>query len=279
MSAKALSEVYEKLKELRRQGRDLNLEQQPIGHQLMHDDVPDRFADMILKLAAAIDVVDKTHQSANLFRALEIKTLADRIFGDEEKAEAWLQRPNGALSGQKPADLLKDELGTSVVRELLERIDHGIFAGARIMDLWRISNYADLSGIGGVRAAGRWHSQGRRIVYLADHPSSALLEMLVHMDRDLIPPTYQLLRIVPPAGMAIETIGLDELPPDWQTRTTATRGIGDRWLDRSGSALLQVPSAISHQGQNFLMNPAHPDAAAIIVAEIFRAPFDTRLLK
>jgi RES domain-containing protein len=66
------------------------------------------------------------------------------------------------------------------------------------MELWRISNYADLSGIGGVRAAGRWHSQGRRIVYLADHPSSALLEMLVHMDRDLIPSTYQLLRIVVP---------------------------------------------------------------------------------
>jgi RES domain-containing protein len=59
------------------------------------------------------------------------------------------------------------------------------------MDLWRILNYADLSGLGGLRAAGRWHSQGRRIVYLADHPSSALLEMLVHLDRSLIPSTYQ----------------------------------------------------------------------------------------
>ncbi|HMM91481.1 MAG TPA: MbcA/ParS/Xre antitoxin family protein [Bradyrhizobium sp.] len=58
---------------------------------------------------------------------LEIKTLADRVFGDEQKAETWLQRSNASLSGQKPADLLKDELGTSVVRELLERIDHGIF--------------------------------------------------------------------------------------------------------------------------------------------------------
>jgi RES domain-containing protein len=71
------------------------------------------------------------------------------------------------------------------------------------MEIWRISNYAYLSGIGGVRAAGRWHSQGMRIVDLADHPSSALLEMLVHMDRDLIPPTYQLLRIVLPLGIVI----------------------------------------------------------------------------
>lgn len=143
------------------------------------------------------------------------------------------------------------------------------------MELWRISNYADLSGIGGVRAAGRWHSQGKRIVYLADHPSSALLEMLVHMDRDLIPPTYQLLRIVTPSDIATETVGV--LPADWRTRTMATREIGDHWLDRAGSALLQVPSAIGH-GHNFLLNPVHPDAARIAVAEIVHAPFDPRLL-
>jgi RES domain-containing protein len=147
------------------------------------------------------------------------------------------------------------------------------------MDLWRISNYADLSGVGGVRAAGRWHSQGKRIVYLADHPSSALLEMLVHMDRDLIPPTYQLLRVILPPAVAIETVRLDELPLDWRTKPMASRELGDRWLDRATSALLQVPSAISHQGHNFLLNPVHPDAVKIVVAETFRAPFDSRLVE
>ena len=145
------------------------------------------------------------------------------------------------------------------------------------MELWRISNYADLSGIGGVRAAGRWHSQGRRIVYLADHPSSALLEMLVHMDRDLIPATYQLLRIVVPADVAVESVDT-ELPPNWRSQTLTSREIGDRWLDRATTALLRVPSAISGKGDNFLLNPSHPDAAKITVAETFKAPFDPRLL-
>ena len=145
------------------------------------------------------------------------------------------------------------------------------------MELWRISNYADLSGIGGLRAAGRWHSQGRRIVYLADHSSSALLEMLVHMDRDLIPATYQLLRIVVPADIAVETIDA-ELPPDWRSQTLTSREIGDLWLDRSTGALLRVPSAISAKGNNYLLNPEHPDAAKIAVAEIIKAPFDPRLL-
>ncbi len=145
------------------------------------------------------------------------------------------------------------------------------------MELWRISNYADLSGIGGLRAAGRWHSQGRRIVYLADHSSSALLEMLVHMDRDLMPATYQLLRIVVPADIAVVTIDA-ELPPDWRSQTLTSREIGDLWLDRSTSALLRVPSAISAKGNNYLLNPEHPDAAKIAVAEIIKAPFDPRLL-
>jgi RES domain-containing protein len=145
------------------------------------------------------------------------------------------------------------------------------------MELWRISNYPDLSGVGGLRAAGRWHSQGRRIVYLADHSASALLEMLVHMDRDLIPSTYQLLRIDAPSDLTIEAIESGQLSSNWRTETGASRELGDLWLDRSTSALLQVPSAIA-QGRNFLLNPAHPDAAKIVVAEIFRAPFDARLL-
>jgi RES domain-containing protein len=95
------------------------------------------------------------------------------------------------------------------------------------MELWRISNYQDLSGIGGLRAAGRWHSQGKRIVYLADHSSSALLEMLVHMDRDLIPPTYQLLRVVVPSDLTIEVVDADELSVNWRTETMASREIGD----------------------------------------------------
>src|SRR5262249_21822494 len=145
------------------------------------------------------------------------------------------------------------------------------------MELWRISNYADLSGVGGLRAAGRWHSQGRRIVYLADHPSSALLEMLVHLDRDLIPATYQLLRVSVPDDIIVE-IADETLPADWRSKTMSSRNVGDQWLDRSTNALLQVPSAISERGNNYLLNPAHPDAAKIMVAEVIQAPFDSRLL-
>lgn len=98
----------------------------------MYDDVvrlgvPERYAELIRKLDAPAKAAN-SDVAADAIRTLEIKTVADRVLGDEANAEAWLQRPNRALSGQKPADLLQDELGAAVVRELLERIDHGIFA-------------------------------------------------------------------------------------------------------------------------------------------------------
>jgi hypothetical protein len=128
MSAKPLAEAYEKLKELRRQGElpEQATEGETVrlrtGHSLLGlyggfvgPGVPE--------LISMLDA-----DNSRLTRLLEIVPLADRIFGDEQKAETWLNRPNPSFSGQKPIDLLKDELGAAVVREALEQIDHGIFS-------------------------------------------------------------------------------------------------------------------------------------------------------
>ena len=95
MTAHWLAEVYEKLKELRRQGEP-NVDVQPrIDQQMraLYDDVvrqgfPERFPELIRKLDKSDDIAGEANPSATLVRILEIKTLADRIFGDEEKAEA-----------------------------------------------------------------------------------------------------------------------------------------------------------------------------------------------
>jgi putative toxin-antitoxin system antitoxin component (TIGR02293 family) len=114
MSAKPLAEVYEALKQARRRG-DWS------GVAPAIADISDRLPDLRTEIA-------DFDQSANLIRTLDIRTLADRVFGDEEKAGSWLQRPNTSLAGQQPINLLKDELGAAVVRETLEQIDSGIFA-------------------------------------------------------------------------------------------------------------------------------------------------------
>jgi len=148
------------------------------------------------------------------------------------------------------------------------------------MRLWRISNFANLSGEGGLLASGRWHSRGRRIVYLSDHPAAALLEVLVHLEVDVddLPISYQLLAVDLPDDLTVETVASDALPPDWRTKIVATRQLGNRWLDAGATALLRVPSAIVPHASNWLLNPSHADAGKAAIAETIRAPFDARLL-
>jgi len=147
------------------------------------------------------------------------------------------------------------------------------------MELWRVSNYDDLSGVGGMRASGRWHTRGRRIVYLADHPASALLEMLVRIDLGLIPQSYTLLRVAVPDILIIPDIDAEQLPAGWRQEFATTRRLGDDWLDQNQSALLEVPSAIVPRAWNYLFSPAHPQAAYVHILEVIHAPFDPRLVR
>jgi RES domain-containing protein len=56
------------------------------------------------------------------------------------------------------------------------------------MVLWRISRHRDLDGLGRLRASGRWHERGLPVVYFAESPAGALLEVFVQTAANDIPP-------------------------------------------------------------------------------------------
>jgi RES domain-containing protein len=113
------------------------------------------------------------------------------------------------------------------------------------MLLWRVSNYADLSGKGGLLAGGRWHTKGQRVVYLAEHPALALLENLVHLDNpEEVPTTYQLLTIDVPEGLKIDSLTegvLNEDAPGWRGSVSECRRMSSPWFTNGTTALLCVP--------------------------------------
>src|ERR1044071_5752833 len=123
------------------------------------------------------------------------------------------------------------------------------------MRLWRISDHASLSGDGGLFFSARWHSRGKRIVYLADHPASALLEVIVHLEvrAENLPDDFQLLKIDVPDGLAVDQADHGELPADWKERVSVTQKIGDVWLNEGLTSLLRVPSAIVPETNNYLL--------------------------
>jgi putative toxin-antitoxin system antitoxin component (TIGR02293 family) len=88
-------------------------------------------------LAACVDLSYRTIQrlkpdqrlgvseSDRLYRLMRIAVLANDYIGDHEKASRWLQRPNKALGGDKPIELLDTELGARMVEDILGRIAYG----------------------------------------------------------------------------------------------------------------------------------------------------------
>src|ERR1700753_1353070 len=75
------------------------------------------------------------------------------------------------------------------------------------MILWRISRHRDLSGIGGLKASGRWHHAGHVILYLAKLGTS----LRTSVGR------------LPPFGFGV--------PDGIRTRVTAVKGRCPRPLD------------------------------------------------
>jgi|SRR5690348_9173318 len=149
------------------------------------------------------------------------------------------------------------------------------------MFLWRIGNHTALDGRGGLLASARWHTQGRPIVYLAESPAGALVEVLVHLELDPghLPKSYRLLKAQAPDDLAMQTIPRTELPNGWINNETATRTVGDEWLASGKTALLRVPSVIVPETSNLLLNPEHSDAPKVKVLWQAEYPWDARLLK
>lgn len=143
--------------------------------------------------------------------------------------------------------------------------------------LWRISNYQSLSGDGGLHFSARWHTAGRPIVYLAESPAGAMIEVLVHLELDESdwPQSYHLLQVSYPDHLRMET---PKPGKSWRGSLAVSRRVGDEWLGSGRSALARVPSAILPQTWNVLLNPEHADAKGIRIVRTIKAVYDPRLL-
>jgi len=143
------------------------------------------------------------------------------------------------------------------------------------MRIWRISNHADLSGLGARIGGGRWNPMNTPMVYCADHPATALLEILVHLDAEDSPSTYQLLEIDIPDAVAATA---PELPQNWMDDVATTQQIGSDFIAGMSLAVMKVPCAIVPFTHNYLLNPDLLETAGIGIVGVTKHPIDTRLL-
>lgn len=139
------------------------------------------------------------------------------------------------------------------------------------MNVYRLckESYSGLDGEGAFKYGGRWNSRGIYALYTSENPSLALLEILVHLDKDLIPEDFVLLKLSIPDELSF--VSLDDVPETEEQ----TKAIGNKILKDKKIIGFRVPSIIVPEQFNFILNPKHVEFMGIICSrEKFK--FDKR---
>jgi RES domain-containing protein len=127
---------------------------------------------------------------------------------------------------------------------------------------------------------GRWNSPGLSVIYTAESAALAALEMLVHLGRGATLPAYVLIPCS--FGQAlVSRLDRSRLPPNWRSYPAPPdlQLIGNEWLKRGTSAILDVPNAIIAAESTYLLNPRHADFGSIRISKPQPFEFDLRLLR
>ena len=112
----------------------------------------------------------------------------------------------------------------------------------------------DFSGTGAALYGGRWNSIGNFMLYTAETSSLSMLEHLVHIEgADSIEYVMSLFDT-----QDSNIFKPDILPSESLSEETQTARMGDMWLKKGDTPIMQVPSVINPLEHNFLINPSHP---------------------
>jgi RES domain-containing protein len=135
---------------------------------------------------------------------------------------------------------------------------------------------AAFDGEGARLFGGRWNSQGTRMVYTADTPSLAVLEVLVHLQATAPLAGYVLIEVRVPEAL-VETLA--DPPDDWRRLPApdSTRRAGDAWIRAARSVALSVPSLVSPEERLLLLNPSHDDFRRVTIGKPRPFEIDPRL--
>ena len=125
----------------------------------------------------------------------------------------------------------------------------------------------------------RWNSKDVMVIYTASSRSLACLENIVHRNSRGLNSDFSTVSINVPTGMKIEKPDIGALRADWREfqNMPYTQAIGDEWITKGKSAILQVPSVIIPEEHNYLLNPAHRDFSKIQYLGSQPFEFDSRL--
>lgn len=152
------------------------------------------------------------------------------------------------------------------------------------MRVWRLCKAkhagTPLSGEGARLHGGRWNHVGTPMVYTSASLSLAILESLVHLEAGDLPPDYVSIAFDLPDDLPKTTLSPQDLPVGWDLipGPKTLKDLGTAWAQAGREAILLVPTAITPDEWNVLLNPLHPEMARVTAHPPAPFAFDPRLL-
>lgn len=140
----------------------------------------------------------------------------------------------------------------------------------------------DLSGIGASIRGARWNSKGTSILYTASNRSLTMAEVVVHISLEFLPENYYMIEIFVPDYAPMLIISEYELPKYWnsfQFQPFELKKIGNDFIQNNKYLVLQIPSVVTKDDYNFLINPKHPLFKKVKIINTEKFPFDHRLFE
>lgn len=144
-----------------------------------------------------------------------------------------------------------------------------------------------LSAEGAAKVGGRWNAEGTPMLYTSASAATAKLEILAGVNEYAIVQEFKLVSIeIPDSSMGRITIEElnnaqitmeSEFAWDADIRPEFTVDIGEEWFRGMETLSLAVPSSLSSNDYNVLINTEHPDFERVKVIEVTNEGISQRL--
>lgn len=136
-----------------------------------------------------------------------------------------------------------------------------------------------MSGAGAEKTGGRWNRRGTPIIYTSSSRALCVAEMAVHLPLGILPADYSMITYEVPDSIPIGEVDERKLPKFWNTipHGEETQGLGEQFAAALKFTVLKVPSVTVEGEFNYFINPRHPKAPSVSIAEMKPFSFDSRL--
>ncbi|MBD1431644.1 RES family NAD+ phosphorylase [Sphingobacterium sp. DN00404] len=137
--------------------------------------------------------------------------------------------------------------------------------------------YADTLFASGL--AGRWNSEGKKVLYTSESISLAYLENMAHRRGFGFNTDFRVMVIEIPSKLPFPEVKLSDLPKNWRSfrNYNDCQKIGDDWFDESEFLYMKVPSAVVMENCNIVINTLHTHYKKVKLLDVLDFYPDSRL--